>query len=359
MENSNNITNITESINIINERLARNVNIAILAIHIGLLVAFILVDAPIMIIMNIFSIITYITLFRVIDKNLVLYLLIVFVEILVHMALASICMGWKCGFQLYFFAFIPIIYYSDYISKKRNLMKVYPIPMSVVAVAVFFVIRMLAYNNFSIYTLPEATSVIIYALNIIMTFVFLMMFMSMFERMSLRNEHMLQHLAEYDLLTNLSNRHHMTAIFDTLLKNDIGFSVAILDIDNFKKVNDTYGHNIGDQTLKAFAEVLKAVETDDIYTCRWGGEEFLVVLKGDNTYETAKALLELIRVNVSNIRIPTDDGELKVTVSSGITKYRRGERPSNTINRADSYLYIAKNSGKNQVIANDTDFIEV
>lgn len=360
MENNYNVTNITESINIINERLARSVNIAILGIHIGLFLAFILVDAPIMIIMNIISIATYIIMFKVINKNLVLYLMIVYAEVLVHMALASICLGWKCGFQLYFFAFIPIIYYSDYISKKRNLMKVYPFPMSGIVIAVFFFIRMLAYKDYSIYThISDATSVVIYTINIIMTFVFLMMFMSMFERMSLNNERTLLHLAEYDLLTNLSNRHRMTAIFDNLLKNDTGFSVAILDIDNFKKVNDTYGHNIGDTTLKAFADVLKAVENDNIYACRWGGEEFLVVLKGDNTYETAKALLELIRVNVSNIRIPTDEGELKITVSSGITKYRRGERPSNTINRADSYLYIAKNSGKNQVIANDTDFIEV
>lgn len=345
---------ISEDINVINEQLAQNVNISILAIHLGLLIAFTLVDAPIMIGMNIASIIIYIISFKIIHKNLVLYLLIVYGEVLIHMTLASFCMGWKCGFQLYFFAFIPITYYCDYISKKRTLLKIYPHVMCAIVIAAFFLIRIKVYNSEAIYNhLSETTQIIIFTINIIMIFAFLMMFMSMFERMSLRNEENLQHMAQYDLLTNLSNRHRMTAIFEELKSTNTGFSVAILDIDDFKTVNDTYGHGIGDKALKAFADVLKMAEKEDVYTCRWGGEEFLVVLKGDNTYETAKALLELIRVNVSNIRIPTDDGELKITVSSGIAKYHQGERPANTINRADEYLYIAKKNGKNQVIANE------
>ena len=355
MDTNTNSLNIAANIDIINEKLARNVNFAILGIHIGLFIAFCLVQAPIMIVMNVISIITYIFLFKVINKNMVLYLLILYAEILIHMTLASICMGWKCGFQLYFFAFLPIIYYCDYISKKRKLMKIYTMPLSILVIIVFLFIRMYAYDAYAIYDhISETTEFVIFTINIIMTFAFLIMFMSMFERMSLQTESSLQHLAEYDLLTNLSNRHRMTAIFDKLVKNNIGFSVAILDIDDFKKVNDTYGHNAGDRTLKAFADVLKDVEKDDIYACRWGGEEFLIVLEGENTYETAKALLELVRVNVSNLRIPTDEGELKITVSSGIAIYHQGERPSNTINRADSYLYIAKSSGKNQVIANET-----
>lgn len=343
-----------DDLNIINEQLAQKVNIAILSIHIGLLIAFTLVGAHIMIAMNIISIIIYILSFKVIQKNLVLYLLTVYAEVLVHMTLASLCMGWKCGFQLYFFAFIPIVYYCDYISKKRNLLKISPMLMCAITIVAFFYIRVKVYDGNAIYdNLTETAQIVIFTINIIMIFAFLMMFMSMFERMSLQNEKVLQHMAQYDLLTNLSNRHRMTAIFEEFRKKKTGFSVAILDIDDFKKVNDTYGHNIGDKALKTFAEVLRNAEQDNIYACRWGGEEFLVVLEGENTYETAKALLELIRVNVSNLRIPTDDGELKITVSSGIAKYHVGERPSNTINRADEYLYIAKKSGKNQVVANE------
>ena len=194
-----------------------------------------------------------------------------------------------------------------------------------------------------------------YIVNIIMTFAFLMLFMSMFENMSIKNENMLQHMAEYDILTNLSNRHRMTNIFNDLVATNIEFSVAILDIDNFKNVNDTYGHNVGDKALKAFAEVLRDAETDNIYVSRWGGEEFLVVLTGDNTYQRAKALLEQIRIDTTNIRISTDNEELSITVSCGIAKWQQDERASKTINRADSYLYIAKNNGKNQVIANDNE----
>ncbi len=348
--------NLTSDINIVNEKLAQNINLIILFIHIGLLIAFILMDAPIMIIMNLISIGTYIYLFRIIDVNLVLYLTAVYVEILIHMTLATLCLGWQCGFQLYFFAFIPIIYYSDYISKKRKLKKVYTVPMSILVITVFLALRIYAYGDNALYThIKESTCVIMYMINIVMTFIFIMIFMAMFEKMAIHNESMLQHMAEYDLLTNLSNRHRMTTIFNDLIAADTDFSVAILDIDNFKKVNDTYGHNIGDKVLKAFAEILNKSESHDIYASRWGGEEFLVVLSGENTYNRAKSLLERIRVDASNIRIPIEEDELAITVSCGIAQWRLGEKTSKTINRADSYLYIAKSNGKNQVIANDKE----
>ncbi len=347
---------ITTDIQVINENLTRQLNVILLFIHCGLLLTFIIIEAPIMIFMNIISIIIYFYLFRVIEKNLVLYLLAIYVEILVHMTVASLCLGWKCGFQLYFFAFIPIIFYCDYISKKRKIMKIYPAPMSIIVIAVFLILRAYAYGDYAIYThLSDTACAVMYMINIVMTFAFLMLFMAMFERMSLRNEERLQHMAEYDLLTNLSNRHRMTGIFNNLLEQNTEFSVAILDIDNFKKVNDTYGHNVGDKTLKAFAGVLSEVETDNIHVSRWGGEEFLVVLTGENTYKRAYSLLEQIRIDTSNIRIPIDSGELAITVSCGIAKWHHGERAGKTINRADSYLYIAKNSGKNQVIANDNE----
>ena len=179
--------------------------------------------------------------------------------------------------------------------------------------------------------------------------------MSMFEKMSLKNENMLQHLAEYDILTNLSNRHRMTNIFSELTQKNCEFCVAILDIDNFKKVNDSYGHNVGDNALIAFADILRKAESDNVYVGRWGGEEFLVVTAGDSTYTHSKDLLEQIRVDISKVGIPTDNGEIFITVSGGISKFLKGEPVSKTIQRADSYLYIAKNNGKNQIIANDNE----
>lgn len=343
-------------IDISNENLIRNINFSLLFIHIGLCISFILMDTPIMIVTNIVSIATYILLFYIINKNLVAYLLVVYLEILIHMTIASLCLGWKCGFQLYFFSFIPVIYYCDYISKKRNIMKIYTIPMSIVVIAVFLILRIFSLGDYAVYShLSETTCSILYIINIIVTFFFIMLFMAMFERMSLRNEAMMQHMAEYDLLTNLSNRLRMTSIFNKLGEKKIEHSVAILDIDNFKKVNDTYGHNVGDAALVTFANILKGIENDEIYACRWGGEEFLVVVSGKNTYEQAKKLLEKIRIDISKTCIPTDDGELYITVSCGIAKWDLKEKSSKTIHRADAYLYKAKHNGKNQIIANDNE----
>ena len=162
-------------------------------------------------------------------------------------------------------------------------------------------------------------------------------------------------MAEYDLLTNLSNRLRMTSIFNRLEEKKIEHSVAILDIDNFKKVNDNYGHNVGDSALVTFANILKSIENENIYACRWGGEEFLVVVSGKDTYEQAKKLLEQVRIDISKACIPTDNGELYITVSCGIAKWDLEEKNSKTIHRADAYLYAAKNSGKNKIIANDNE----
>lgn len=348
---------INTEIHILNEDMANRLNLSVLFIHIGLLISFIIMQAPIMVIVNIVSILIYTYLFKVIKKSLVAYLTITFFEILFHMVIAAICMGWLCGFQLYCFAVVPLIYYAHYISKRLN-KNFYSLPM-IIAVIASYVIT----NLFSIFFSPiykninQATASIIYIINSIVVFSFLIVFFLLYERMGLSIEVLLKNTAEYDVLTGLANRYKMNTIFEHLLDNENNssteFSIGILDIDNFKKVNDTYGHNIGDIILKNVANVLLEVEEDNIYTCRWGGEEFLLLVIGDNSLETAKGLLELIRINVSNKITECDGNKISVTISSGVTLHLNGEKLVSTVGRADSYLYTAKKSGKNLVFTGD------
>ena len=160
-----------------------------------------------------------------------------------------------------------------------------------------------------------------------------------------------------DPLTKVYNRHKLPSIvngraFDFEGVDDV--SVLMADIDFFKHINDTYGHDKGDEVLKSVANVIKGCTRSNDYIIRWGGEEFLVVITGNNSYETLKALIELIRVDTTKLCVPSDDGDVNITISCGVAIYKPGERPAQTINRADSYLYKAKKNGKNQVIANET-----
>lgn len=348
---------INSEIHILNEEMANKLNFSILFIHVGLLMSFAVMQAPIMIAVNIVSLLVYIYLFRVIKKSLVAYLIFTFAEILFHMVIATICMGWACGFQLYCFAVVPLIYYAHYISMRFK-KAFYPLPMIIAVIFSYLVTNFYSMFYNPIYeNISQTTISVIYIINSIVVFSFLIIFFLLYEKMGLSIEILLKNTAEYDVLTGLSNRYRMNSIFEQLLKvehnSTTEFSIGILDIDNFKKVNDTYGHNVGDLILKNVADVLHDVEKDNIYACRWGGEEFLLLVTGNNSLETAKILLELIRVNVANKVTEADDNKISVTISSGVTLHINGENLISTVERADSYLYTAKKSGKNKVFTGD------
>ncbi|MDH1548444.1 MULTISPECIES: sensor domain-containing diguanylate cyclase [Pseudomonas] len=152
--------------------------------------------------------------------------------------------------------------------------------------------------------------------------------------------------ARTDPLTGLANRRVMTdslARLDASLRN---YCVLALDIDFFKKVNDTYGHDIGDVALKHVAEILRISSRANDLVCRAGGEEFTVVLP-DTDIEAARVIAERIRQSIANHPVP---GVGSMTVSIGVAGNGRGKPCSQTLlKHADEYLYEAKHSGRNRV----------
>lgn len=121
-----------------------------------------------------------------------------------------------------------------------------------------------------------------------------------------------------------------------------------MDIDFFKKVNDTYGHDIGDMILKGVSLIIRDVLRVSDYPFRWGGEEF-IILCPSTTLQEIKVLAERLRE-----RIAENDFSIHkhVTVSIGITQYHESEAVDEMIKRADQALYHAKESGRNRVIEN-------
>ena len=164
-------------------------------------------------------------------------------------------------------------------------------------------------------------------------------------------------LASYDPLTGAFNRREGLKILRTLLRKayaeERNLCILILDIDHFKKINDTYGHEIGDLVLKEVVRVIKrSIRNEDI-VIRWGGEEFLVILN-DLPSQKAKDVAERIRQNVENNIIELPNGEkLNVTVSIGVAcTQREGTFFFEELFKiADKRLYKAKNTGRNKVVA--------
>lgn len=162
----------------------------------------------------------------------------------------------------------------------------------------------------------------------------------------------LEQMATTDRLTGAANRHVFETLFDHAAKVSQRtyrpFSVVNLDIDFFKKVNDTYGHPGGDVTLKAVADIIKAHVRNADVVCRWGGEEFMLLLE-DCPDQEAVERAHRIRMAVKNHEITFGRDRIRITLSCGVAQYRAGESLESLTGRADTALYEAKNDGRDQV----------
>ncbi|MGE4049881.1 MAG: diguanylate cyclase, partial [Piscinibacter sp.] len=161
-------------------------------------------------------------------------------------------------------------------------------------------------------------------------------------------------LALRDELTGLANRRHMAALIEAererCAAHGSRFCLAVLDIDRFKRINDTHGHPVGDRVLEVFAqEALAAIREADVLA-RWGGEEFMLMLP-DTRLTAARLGLERLRTRVEALRVAHGSGELGFTLSAGLVEYTPGEPLVEAIARADRALYQAKQQGRNRVVA--------
>ncbi len=159
--------------------------------------------------------------------------------------------------------------------------------------------------------------------------------------------------AQIDPLTGLYNRRHFFAMLDYTCNRDRrsprDLSVLIMDLDHFKRINDTFGHLVGDQVLQSVAQMMRfGIRQGDI-PCRFGGEEFAILLPQANL-SVAAAVGERLRDILERTTIPTDKGPIQVTTSIGVAALREDEEGFDALlERADSALYLAKNGGRNQV----------
>lgn len=173
------------------------------------------------------------------------------------------------------------------------------------------------------------------------------------EFLAIRNDITDKELSQYDSLTHLYNRRTFERHFDLYMTKKGDLSLMMLDIDYFKKINDTFGHSTGDSVIKSFAEILRNTLRDDDICARWGGEEFLVLLPNTKLLSACK-IAERIRKSLEEAVLI--DAEIAsseataITCSIGVTQRKSKDVQTNMFERVDAMLYEAKKNGRNQTI---------
>jgi diguanylate cyclase (GGDEF)-like protein len=166
-------------------------------------------------------------------------------------------------------------------------------------------------------------------------------------------EQELHRLVVTDRLTGLYNRHKLDQVLESNQKlferYQTQFGVLLLDIDHFKNINDTHGHQVGDTTLRTLAELLTNSSRDTDVIGRWGGEEFLIVV----SYADKESLLIFAENLRNQVELYLFDVIEHITISVGVSVFQEGCGTNDVISKADQALYYAKENGRNQVHFSD------
>ena len=245
-----------------------------LLIHVYFGVFYIHYDADFMVMLNIISLIV-IAVAAVLAhrKRYQLLFNIILIEADFHITVATISFGWYCGFQNYLIALVVLIFFVDYCSKSTGLFYVRAVKLSVICFLSYIAAYIYTIVMTEPYLIDENTARAAQMISSVAVFATVVITLWILIQFTFRIETKMSTQAYNDKLTGLPNRYYFVENFDLLMKEceKEAVFVAIMDIDDFKRINDTYGHNAGDYVLQTVAEIIRA-KCDNMVICRWGGE---------------------------------------------------------------------------------------
>ena len=260
--------------------------------------------------------------------------------------------GWGCGGQHYMIPLMILMFFNVYD----------PPWLKILGLVATIACRMALYGysmrHAPLYALDDGACMLFQTLNSVTYFLMMacecILFSSNIQeterKLRLDNQE-LHKEAGTDPLTQLPNRRSMLDRIDLFRKTypDETFSVAIADIDFFKKVNDTYGHNCVDYTLKRLADVFRDACGDKISVCRWGGEEFCFFLPFMNVDDAGATLMHICN-DVRRMELDFEAFHFKITITIGVEENDFSSSLETILDKADQKLYMGKSAGRDRVV---------
>ncbi len=329
------------------------VTISFMLVHIGLFFMFREYGVTPMAFFNIGSIATYILMIPLIcKKKLGIFVIAVDMEVLLHMTMAVLFIGWNSGFQISLIGMCVLLYFSEYVARTLELPYTRSIVLSFLGAAAYIASFCYIKKHPAPYSLPPEIESKLQIAWAVIVFMIIISFLQIFVEITFRGEEFLAHRASSDELTGLKNRYYIMDYLKKIQRSEglSDYYVAILDIDDFKQINDTYGHNYGDYVLKALACILEN-NPGKAKACRWGGEEFILVGNTKNsTKEEQYSLLNDLRKQVENYNFEYNGQSLQTSITIGVAFYENGMGIEEWVNIADKKLYTGKYNGKNRLV---------
>jgi len=272
-------------------------------------------------------------------------IVLIWVEVLSHAALGSLIIGWGSGFHYFLMMFIPAIAVSTRPQRA--------VPALFVLLAFHLGLERVCALIGPLQPVSPASLAVVHGLNLSIVFAMFTALTIAYVGLVRSAERRLEHMATRDPLTRLSNRRHFWLQAEQRVAQGTAggpMALVLVDVDHFKRINDTHGHAVGDEVLAGIAERLREACRDHDVVARWGGEEFLLLLTRTDL-EGGRRAAERIRRSIAEQSLSAAQPALRVTVSVGVTDSLAAEPLGEGIARADRALYRSKQAGRNQVTA--------
>ena len=317
-----------------------------LMVHLSYFVAFLALNLVPLYVINSFSSVFYIIVICEVDKkyNAEKAVVAAYFEIIMFSLVSEIFTRNTFGFIYFVLGMIPVIFYlTPTLKNKRFLFEL----IGVVAAMFISHTDQLIPVSFAseIYQHAIKYSDVFNSINLFIT-IFTIIYTSFFYEMELDSvRSKLNYNCTHDNLTGLYNRRFLYDFVQNI--NDEHVTVALFDIDNFKSINDRFGHDAGDETLKSVSSCMKQIcDNKGYFSVRWGGEEFLIFCRNINADTAYSDINDICKKISESVVLP--DGRC-VTVTAGLV-YGAAKNFEHVIKKADDYLYIGKNNGKNCIV---------
>lgn len=333
--------------------------------HFTFLVIFIFIKLYTMVAFNVFSVTLYVVMGAMCKRDsfeihALKWISAMYFEISVHAFLCTLFLGADTCFFLYAMMTIPVVLYYLFLTCSNAVFKRWTIIYMLVSLMLLAAGLVVDHFGTPVYfvTRRELTvgetdlmRVINIAFNLLLlfgfTFLFILEIHSLIKKLNETNER-LNFTASHDALTGLYNRHSLNGKLNELKGSSEPFCIVMGDIDDFKKVNDNYGHECGDIVLKSVADTIMRNLPETDTACRWGGEEILLIMHGNA--EACLPVVRRIRVDISSMGLEYSGRPVNVSMTFGFAESGGGTDIDSLLNTVDKRLYKGKASGKNIII---------